>query len=143
MHFSLLALISVAFAAVQVTAKEPPTRLQIGIKQRNPDPNCVKSKDGDMLAVHYTGRLWEDGKEFDSSLTRDEPFMFPLGKGQVIAGWEQGMRGMCVGEKRKLVIPASLGYGSKGAPGFIPPDAALVFETELISINGQGKHDEL
>lgn len=107
-------------------------KLQIGIKKRV--DNCTtKSRKGDVLNMHYTGKL-EDGTEFDSSLSRDRPFTFTLGKGQVIKGWDQGLLGMCEGEKRKLVIPADLGYGDRGAPPKIPGGATLIFEVELLSI---------
>lgn len=91
------------------------------------------SKNGDVLSVHYTGTL-EDGTKFDSSVDRGTPFSFTLGAGQVIQGWEQGMLGMKVGEKRRLTIPYSLGYGENGY-GPIPPKATLIFEVELLKIN--------
>ena len=93
----------------------------------------VISKAGDVLTVHYTGTL-ENGEKFDSSVDRDQPFTFTVGVGQVIQGWEQGMVGMKIGEKKKLEIPAELGYGANGAGGVIPPNANLIFEVELISI---------
>ncbi|XP_044731428.1 FK506-binding protein 2 [Chrysoperla carnea] len=93
----------------------------------------VKSKNGDMLTMHYTGTL-TDGTKFDSSFDREQPFTFQLGVGQVIKGWDQGLLDMCVGEKRKLTIPASLGYGDRGAGNVIPGGATLVFEVELLNI---------
>jgi FKBP-type peptidyl-prolyl cis-trans isomerase len=87
---------------------------------------------GDRVVVHYTGWL-TDGKQFDSSLD-GEPFAFTLGVGEVIAGWDEGISGMKVGDKRKLWIPAKLGYGRRGAPPEIPPNAELVFEVELLEI---------
>ena len=86
---------------------------------------------GQTVIVHYTGWL-ENGKKFDSSVDRGQPFSFPLGAGRVIKGWDEGVQGMKVGGKRKLIIPSSLGYGARGAGGVIPPNATLIFEVELI-----------
>lgn len=91
------------------------------------------AKAGDTVDVHYTGWL-RDGKKFDSSHDRNKPFSFKLGAGQVIKGWDEGVAGMKVGGKRKLTIPAALGYGSRGAGGLIPPDAELIFEVELLKV---------
>lgn len=94
----------------------------------------VSAKDGDIVSVHYTGTL-TDGTKFDSSLDRGQPFEFTLGSGMVIKGWDQGVKGMKVGEKRKLSIPSDLGYGDDGFPPNIPPKATLNFEIELLKIN--------
>src|SRR3954469_3271804 len=88
---------------------------------------------GQQVSVHYTGWL-QDGKKFDSSKDRGQPFMFSLGRGEVIRGWDEGVSGMKVGGKRKLTIPAELGYGSRGAGGVIPPNATLLFEVELLAV---------
>jgi FKBP-type peptidyl-prolyl cis-trans isomerase FkpA len=88
---------------------------------------------GRTASVHYTGWL-TNGEKFDSSRDRNEPFGFTVGAGQVIAGWDEGVAGMKVGGRRKLVIPASLGYGTAGAPPDIPPGATLVFDVELLDV---------
>ncbi len=88
---------------------------------------------GQNVSVHYTGWL-ENGKKFDSSVDRGQPFSFPLGAGRVIKGWDEGVQGMKVGGKRKLTIPSDLGYGSRGAGGVIPPNATLIFDVELLGV---------
>jgi FKBP-type peptidyl-prolyl cis-trans isomerase len=93
----------------------------------------AEAKSGQTAVVHYTGWLM-DGKKFDSSKDRGQPFSFPLGGGRVIKGWDEGVVGMKVGGKRVLVIPANLGYGAQGASGAIPPNATLKFEVELLDV---------
>jgi FKBP-type peptidyl-prolyl cis-trans isomerase len=88
---------------------------------------------GKTASVHYTGWL-ENGKKFDSSVDRGQPFSFPLGAGRVIKGWDEGVQGMKVGGKRKLTIPSDLGYGSRGAGGVIPANATLIFDVELLGV---------
>ena len=106
----------------------------------------AQAKAGDRVQVHYTGWLWqadpaapEGGKaggKFDSSRDRNQPFSFRLGAGEVISGWDKGVAGMKVGGKRRLLIPASMGYGARGAGGVIPPNATLKFDVELLAVAG-------
>jgi peptidylprolyl isomerase len=88
---------------------------------------------GKIVVVHYTGTL-ENGTKFDSSVDRGQPFRFPIGQGVVIKGWDEGVMSMKVGGKRKLIIPADLGYGSRAIPGVIPANSTLLFDVELIAV---------
>jgi FKBP-type peptidyl-prolyl cis-trans isomerase FkpA len=98
----------------------------------------AEAKAGQHVTVHYTGWLRNDdgtpGAKFDSSKDRNDPFQFALGAGHVIRGWDEGVEGMKVGGARRLVIPASLGYGARGAGGVIPPNATLIFDVELLAV---------
>jgi len=94
-------------------------------------------KEGDQLTMHYTGTLADNGKQFDSSVSRGRPFQFVIGIGQVIKGWDEGVMKMSLGEKAKLQISSDYGYGAPGAPGAIPPNSDLTFEVELLAIGNQ------
>jgi FKBP-type peptidyl-prolyl cis-trans isomerase len=96
----------------------------------------TEAKRGDSVVVHYVGTL-TDGKEFDSSKKHGKPFDFVLGAGRVIKGWDEGVSGMKVGGKRKLTVPPSYGYGERGFPPVIPPNATLLFEVELLEVKGK------
>lgn len=111
--------------------------LRVGVKYR-PKQCGRKSRRGDVLRVAYNGTLYSDGKQVDCSIDREQPFEFVLGDGTVMEGWEKGMHGMCVAEKRKLTIPSGLAYGEAGGAateGRIPPGATLVYTIELLRIN--------
>ena len=109
-----------------------------GLKIIDTQPGTGASpKTGQTCVMHYTGWLYEDGtkgKKFDSSVDRGEPFEFPIGRGQVIAGWDQGVAGMKVGGRRRITIPPMLGYGKRGAGRVIGPDETLVFVVDLVSV---------
>ncbi|KAH9935732.1 uncharacterized protein B0H18DRAFT_977054 [Fomitopsis serialis] len=142
-----LALFSLLFAAlfgllVSAEAPEPPSDLEIQTTLMPPD--CpVKATNGDILKVHYTGKLLSNGNKFDSSYDRKKPFSVTLGRGQVIKGWERGLQGMCEGERRTLIIPAHLAYGNRAMGAAIPANSALEFDVELIELDARGKRDEL
>ncbi|MBA3300996.1 MAG: FKBP-type peptidyl-prolyl cis-trans isomerase [Thermoleophilaceae bacterium] len=110
----------------------PPKKLEIEDLKKG---KGAAAKDGDKLSMQYVGVLFEDGKEFDASYDRGEPFEFALGEGMVIKGWDEGIKGMKAGGQRKLTIPADLAYGPQGQPPDIPPKAALIFVVDLEKVN--------
>jgi FKBP-type peptidyl-prolyl cis-trans isomerase len=127
-------------AGAETQAKEPTVATQALSVTDIKTGTGPAIKPGQTAVVHYTGWLYSQGApenkgtKFDSSLDRNDPFSFPVGGGQVIQGWDQGVAGMQVGGQRRLVIPPELGYGARGAGGVIPPGATLVFDVELLGI---------
>mgnify|MGYP004489427431 CR=1 FL=1 len=110
---------------------EPPAELLI---EDIIDGDGEEAKPGQLVRVHYVGVAFSSGKEFDASYNRGEPFAFPLGGGQVIQGWDQGVVGMRVGGRRKLTIPPAMGYGARGAGGVIKPNETLIFVVDLLGV---------
>ena len=117
---------------IEVPDGPPPTTLETRDITEGEGP---EAKDGDQLSMQYVGALYSNGKEFDASWDRGQPFDFQLGGGQVIPGWDQGIVGMKAGGRRELIIPPDLGYGAQGSPPSIPGDSTLIFVVDLISIN--------
>lgn len=116
---------------VEVPQGAPPSQLQT---EDLVTGSGAEAKGGDKVTVQYVGVLYKGGKEFDSSWSRNEPFSFTLGAGEVIPGWDQGVEGMKEGGRRELVIPPELGYGEAGIPPTIPPNETLVFVVDLVSV---------
>ncbi|KAL9708621.1 Peptidyl-prolyl cis-trans isomerase fpr2 [Leucoagaricus gongylophorus] len=125
-----------------VLAQEPPKELIVETTY-TPEECSVLAKTGDSIRVHYTGTLFSNGNKFDSSLDRNSPLPLTLGVGQVIQGWDEGLQGMCVNEKRKLTIPSNKAYGSRGFGSVIPPNSALVFDVELVGLDPKKSREEL
>jgi FKBP-type peptidyl-prolyl cis-trans isomerase len=126
---------NVAQVSKKMTRTKMASGLEYEIIQEGAGANPQK---GNLVTVHYTGWLNENdqpGKQFDSSHKRNQPFQFYIGMGQVIKGWDEGVMGMKIGEKRRLYIPAALGYGARGAGAVIPGNADLIFDVELIKVN--------
>ena len=142
---ALIALAVIAANAAVAAASRPASAQNVmttpsGLKIIDTKPGSGASpKTGQTCVMHYTGWLYENGakgRKFDSSVDRGQPFEFPIGRGQVIAGWDEGVASMKVGGKRTLIIPAALGYGARGAGGVIPQNATLMFDVELLGVKG-------
>ena len=116
---------------IEPPSGEPPTELEI---TEIWEGSGAEATPGNVVTVHYAGVAFSTGREFDASWNRGAPFRFPLGQGQVIAGWDQGVAGMKVGGRRQLVIPPELGYGERGAGGVIKPGETLVFVVDLLAV---------
>lgn len=133
-HYFLIVTLSISvlvFASIVAEAGQEittPSGLKIEVLKEGQGP---LPRPGQTVVVHYTGTL-DDGKKFDSSRDRGEPFSFKLGAGQVIKGWDEGLSKMKIGSRAKLTIPSQLGYGPRGAGGVIPPNATLIFDVELL-----------
>ncbi|GBE80647.1 hypothetical protein BKA93DRAFT_528807 [Sparassis latifolia] len=139
-----LAYLFTLFLALVVLADtpEPPQDLVIQTTYK-PEDCSVQAQKGDALKVHYTGTLFSNGNKFDSSHDRKQPLAVTLGMGQVIRGWDEGLKGMCTNEKRTLTIPPNMAYGPRGFGNVIPPNSALVFDVELVSLDPKGPREEL
>jgi len=138
----LLYWLSLSFALLVSAQQDAPKELDIKSTFEPSDCN-VKAQKGDAIKVHYTGKLFSNGNKFDSSHDRGQPLPLTLGVGQVIKGWDEGLVGMCVGEKRTLTIPSHLAYGERARGSAIPANSALVFDVELVGLTSKTTHEEL
>ena len=139
---SSLTAISFAICALAAIDPNPDAPTELVVKTTYLPEDCAsKAKTGDNIQVHYTGTLFANGNKFDSSHDRGRPLPLTLGVGQVIKGWDEGLQGMCVGEKRTLTIPPSKAYGTRGAGKKIPGSSTLVFDVELMGL--ESRKDEL
>jgi len=131
---TFLALLTACFvvSANAFDANNPPDELQIAVLYR-PEKCVRKVEDGDIIKIHYVGKIYKTQEEFDSSRAR-KPTQFTIGEKRVIPAWEFGSKGMCVGELRRLLVPSKYAYGPIGVKGFVEPDEAVIFEIELIEI---------
>ncbi|KAF8625871.1 hypothetical protein AX15_005155 [Amanita polypyramis BW_CC] len=146
MQFRLFSFIPylLLLAAGLISAEKAGDVDELRIETTHTPPECrLKAQKGDGLKVHYTGKLFSDGSKFDSSHDRNMPLPLTLGAGQVIKGWEDGLGGMCLHEKRTLTIPSRMAYGSRGFGKVIPPHSALVFDVELVGLETHGRREEL
>ncbi|KAF1830977.1 hypothetical protein BDW02DRAFT_591505 [Decorospora gaudefroyi] len=140
MKLTLALALATATAATAATAGEIVNNAHLKTEVVTAAECSRKTKAGDKINVHYRGTLESDGSEFDASYNRGQPLTFTVGQGQVIKGWDQGLLDMCPGEKRKLTIQPEWAYGSRGA-GPIPANSVLIFESELVSIEGVEKEE--
>jgi len=130
------------FGLLASAQQSPPKELEIKTTY-TPSDCSVKAHKGDAIKVHYTGKLFSNGNKFDSSVDRGNPLPLTLGVGQVIKGWDEGLIGMCVGEKRTLTIPSDMAYGERGFGSVIPANSVLVFDVELVDLTSKSTHEEL
>jgi len=136
-----LLLVNVIVAGLAWAKSVTKSGLQVEVTKEGKCKETHKAENGDKVTVHYGGFL-QDGKKFDSSFDRQQPFTFTIGVGQVIPGWDQGLLGVCAGEERHLVVPAPLAYGDRGAGDVIPPGAILLFDVVIVDVIKDGEEDK-